>query len=779
MASPQPAGDRWKLSRPDLVCPEPVIARGVSHKPQYNMSKGQDIKTEGKLITCVQEDTVSQNHFESCQDGRIGSAEDVNIIAENNENAALCAENEEILYCQPGEVQPLDSQPQQSDQSDMLPPDSQPRHSDRSDMTPPDSQPRQSDRSDMTPPDSQPRHSDRSDMTPPDSQPRQSDRSDMTPPDSQPRHSDWSDMTPPDSQPRHSDRSDMTPPDSQPRQSDRSDMTPPDSQPQHSDQSDMTPPDSQPRQSDWSDMTPPDSQPRHSDWSDMTPPDSQPRQSDQSDMTPPDSQPRHSDWSDMTPPDSQPRQSDRSDMTPPDSQPRHSDWSDMTPPDSQPRQPNRSDMTPPDSQPRQPNRLETTPPDSQWRQSARQDTTPPDFPSLQPDWPDTTATQTEPDTVTHKKTKPTVLPKHVLEKVEHLVSKKCESDISWIQDVAMHPSNPTLSDAEEECLFGNLFSDQQENFKKRNQASHEKKKGHDESGGVPRGKGDRQIPRKPTPNYFVAVQITNPQIHSGLSQVQQEVMAVNHKMREVMIKLPTLHITLMVINLQTEEDIARASAALSESGSEVRERFKTLPVLEVAGLGTFRNQVVFAKVSPGDALDDLTHIHGCVTDKMAGHGVVSTETRGLTPHITIMKMSMAKPAFRRSVAKKIDLSLYSKFKDMTFGTETVQRLQLCAMLKPKVTSGYYHVAHEVYLGQGEVTLSEFSRSLVQSSIVSAIESVKLDSVKSQTETQVNSQNSKGKLEHKPQKKKHKTKRSKESGNGGSVLKPGKADSTVK
>ncbi|XP_071118097.1 uncharacterized protein [Haliotis cracherodii] len=640
------------------------------------MSKGEDIETEGKLITCVQEDTVSQNHFESCQDGRTGSAEDVNIIADNNKNAALCAENEEILYCQPGEVQPLDSQPRQSDRSDMTPPDSQPRQPNRSDMIPPDSQPRQPNRSDMIPPDSQPRQPNRSDMTPPDSQPRQSDRSDMTPPDSQPRQPNRLETTPPDSQPRQSDRSDMSPPDSQPRQPNRLETTPL---------------------------------------------------------------------------DSQPRQSDR------------------------------SDMSPPDSQPRQPNRLETTPPDSQWRLSAWQDTTPPDFLSLQPDRPDTTATQTEPDTVTHKKTKPTVLPQHVLEKVEHLVSKKCESDISWIQDVAMHPFNSTLSDAEEECLFGNLFSDQEENFKTRNQASHEKKKGHDESGGVPRGKGDRQIPRKPSPNYFVAVQITNPQIHSGLSQVQQEVMAVNHKMREVMIKLPTLHITLMVMNLQTEEDIARASAALSESGSELRERFKTLPVLEVAGLGTFRNQVVFAKVSPGDALDDLTHIHGCVTNKMADHGVVSTETRGLTPHITIMKMSMAKPAFRRSVAKKIDLSLYSKFKDMTFGTETVQRLQLCAMLKPKVTSGYYHVAHEVYLGQREVTLSEFSRSLVQSSIVSAIESVKLDSVKSQT--QVNSQNSKGKLEHKPQKKKHKTKRSKElkkeSRNGVAVLKPGKADSTVK
>ncbi|XP_046578259.1 A-kinase anchor protein 7-like isoform X3 [Haliotis rubra] len=266
--------------------------------------------------------------------------------------------------------------------------------------------------------------------------------------------------------------------------------------------------------------------------------------------------------------------------------------------------------------------------------------------------------------------------------------------------------------------------------------------------------------------YFLNKKMSRPEIkpcmrkiHSGLSHVQQEVMSVNHKMKEVMIKLPTLHITLMVMSLQTEEDIARARAALTESGCELRERFKTLPVLEVAGLGTFRNQVVFATVSPGDALDDLTHIHQCVIDKMADHEVVSTETKGLTPHITIMKMSKVKAAFRRSVAKKIDPSLYSQFKEMTFGTETVQRLQLCAMLKPKDTSGYYHVAHEVYLGQGEVTVSELSRCLVQSSIVSALEKVKLDSVMSQM--QVNSQDSKGKPEHKPQKKKQKSKKSKE------------------
>ncbi|XP_067678130.1 uncharacterized protein [Haliotis asinina] len=479
----------------------------------------------------------------------------------------------------------------------------------------------------------------------------------------------------------------------------------------------------------------------HSHWSDTTPPD---HQCGQSDTTPSDQQFEQSAQSDTTPPD---HQCGQSDTTPPDHQCGQSAQSDTALSDPQAQQPDQSDTTPPHHQFRHSSQSDVTQPHCQ--QSVRSDTTSP---------------PTKADMASSSKTKPTVLPEHVLEKVEQFVSMKCDSDISWIRDV-MLPSETSNSDSEAEdaYLFGNLFSEQQENVKMREQTVQEKESSAvgslEESGEVTKGKGHCQKPRKPSPNYFVAVQITNPQIHSRLSHVQQEVMSVNHKMKEVMIKLPTLHITLMVMNLQTEEDIARAREALTESGCELRDRFKTLPVLEVAGLGTFRNQVVFATVSPGDALDDLTHIHQCVIDKMADHGVVSTETKGLTPHITIMKMSKVKASFRRSVAKKIDPSMYSKFKDMVFGTEMVQRLQLCAMLKPKDTSGYYHVAHEVYLGQGEVTVSEFSRSLVQSSIVSALETVKMDSVTSSA--QVNSQNSKGKPDHKPQKKKQKSKKSKE------------------
>ncbi|XP_046578252.1 uncharacterized protein LOC124285977 isoform X2 [Haliotis rubra] len=524
----KPAEDRLKFSQPDLVYPKPVITRGVSLMSQNNMNKEEvDIETEGNRITCVQEDTL--NHRESCDDGGIsGSAQDVDVNIESNENhmhatqLEQCVKNVEVLYCQPSEVALFDRSDPQSQQPD------------RSDTTLSDPKSQQPDRSDTTLSDPQSQQPDRSDTTLSDPQSQQPDRSDTT-------------LSDPQSQ--QPDRSDTTLSDPQSQQPDRSDTT-------------------------------------------------------------------------------------------------------LSDPQSQ--QPDQSDTTLSDPQSQQPDQSDTTLSDPQCRQFAQSDTTQLHFQSQQSVRSDTTVPPTKADMGTSRKTKPTVLPKHVLERVEQFVSKKCDSDISWIHHVVMLPSDTSRldSEAEDACLFGNLFSEQ-EDVKTRDQAMHEKKSSvvgsHEESGEVAKGKGDRQIPRKPSPNYFVAVQITNPQIHSGLSHVQQEVMSVNHKMKEVMIKLPTLHITLMVMSLQTEEDIARARAALTESGCELRERFKTLPVLEVAGLGTFRNQVVFATVSPGDALDDLTHIHQCVIDKMADHEVVSTETKGLTPHITIMKMSKVKAAFRRSV----------------------------------------------------------------------------------------------------------------------------------
>ena len=49
--------------------------------------------------------------------------------------------------------------------------------------------------------------------------------------------------------------------------------------------------------------------------------------------------------------------------------------------------------------------------------------------------------------------------------------------------------------------------------------------------------------------------------------------------------------------------------------------------------------------------------------------------------------------------KKIDLSLYNEFTNMSFGAEEIQNIQLLAMLKKKQNDGYYHSECEINISE--------------------------------------------------------------------------------
>ncbi|XP_046578205.1 uncharacterized protein LOC124285949 isoform X2 [Haliotis rubra] len=201
---------------------------------------------------------------------------------------------------------------------------------------------------------------------------------------------------------------------------------------------------------------------------------------------------------------------------------------------------------------------------------------------------------------------------------------------------------------------------------------------------------------KQRPNYFVALQITNPEIHQELTRVQQHVVSVVSEMRDVMVDARHLHVTLMVMKLDTEDEMARARKALDECVQVLGEK-PELPVFEVAQLGTFGNKVVFAQIPTGEDLDQIKYIDECVRGKMAEQGIYSTDSRPLNPHISIMNMEKVGGRFRHTVAKRIEPSLYGEFKSSKFGCQTVRSIQLCLMDKPRAESGYYRLAHEVYL----------------------------------------------------------------------------------
>ncbi len=64
-------------------------------------------------------------------------------------------------------------------------------------------------------------------------------------------------------------------------------------------------------------------------------------------------------------------------------------------------------------------------------------------------------------------------------------------------------------------------------------------------------------PKRPQPNSFVAVQISSSIIRQKLEEVQDAIVKYDNHLKKVLTSLKKLHITLMVIRMETDEDIER------------------------------------------------------------------------------------------------------------------------------------------------------------------------------------------------------------------------------
>eukprot|EP00058_Branchiostoma_floridae_P009159 XP_002594647.1 hypothetical protein BRAFLDRAFT_131751 [Branchiostoma floridae] len=204
---------------------------------------------------------------------------------------------------------------------------------------------------------------------------------------------------------------------------------------------------------------------------------------------------------------------------------------------------------------------------------------------------------------------------------------------------------------------------------------------------------------RPRPNYFVAIRVSNEEIHRGLEAVQQAVLEQEKSLLPAMIPLINMHITLLVTHLR-EEQVDRAKEALRLAKAPEFLRPENRLVLTFQGLGTFRNDVVFAKIQENDHLTSLRELAETVQTCFVEKEVCSKKDKGFEPHLTLMKTSRNFGKLRSKGIKKIDPKLYEEFNDQRFGEQVVEGLQLCSMLKKKETDGYYHTEEQVMFGLG-------------------------------------------------------------------------------
>ncbi|XP_060738765.1 A-kinase anchor protein 7-like isoform X2 [Tachysurus vachellii] len=216
-----------------------------------------------------------------------------------------------------------------------------------------------------------------------------------------------------------------------------------------------------------------------------------------------------------------------------------------------------------------------------------------------------------------------------------------------------------------------------------------KKRGHaeDEEDGEKEKKKKKDSPR---PNYFVSIPITNQKIKQGVEEVQSEVLQKDPRLSRALIPVGTLHVTLLVTHLSSQEQIDSAALAIEEMESMLTSLVggRSL-VLPFRGIGHFKQEVAFIHIEEGEHISTLTHIADSVRKAFEEKGIPTGDQKAFKPHLTFIKLSRA-PKLRRQGVKKLDSSLYAAFEQRVFGEENVCTMDLCSMLKKKDAEGYYH-----------------------------------------------------------------------------------------
>jgi len=221
-------------------------------------------------------------------------------------------------------------------------------------------------------------------------------------------------------------------------------------------------------------------------------------------------------------------------------------------------------------------------------------------------------------------------------------------------------------------------------------------------------------------NYFIAVRVSNPAIHSTIKEIQDSILSKRPLLQPAAIPLGTLHITLMVMHLEKEQ-LPKAVDILQSCQSDLKKVFEEnhFQDLTFEGLGHFRNEVVFGKIKNESEVTMLQSLASVVRQGYESDDEIQLqmEDRPLTPHLTIMKLSRMPVKKKKKNVRKIQSDMYSSWIDCQLGLETLSEVLLCSMIDKKEEDGFYrHIAqlfHSHLLYQDSVLVGQESSEFRQ------------------------------------------------------------------
>ncbi|NWW44852.1 AKA7G protein, partial [Pedionomus torquatus] len=200
-----------------------------------------------------------------------------------------------------------------------------------------------------------------------------------------------------------------------------------------------------------------------------------------------------------------------------------------------------------------------------------------------------------------------------------------------------------------------------------------------------------------TPNYFVSIPIRDDQILDRIEDVQELIFTKEPDLLRAFIPVQTMHLTIIVAHLGTEEEIKKAVQALKQSKAKVEAILQGKDLnMTFHGIGQFNNQVIYVKMLEKDQ-QMLSRIAEAVEECFIEMNLDISGSKDFRPHLTFLKLSKV-PRLKRRGFRKICSDLYKEYEDSYFGTEIFSQIDLCAMRKKKQESGYYFCECSINVG---------------------------------------------------------------------------------
>ena len=143
--------------------------------------------------------------------------------------------------------------------------------------------------------------------------------------------------------------------------------------------------------------------------------------------------------------------------------------------------------------------------------------------------------------------------------------------------------------------------------------------------------------------------------------------------------------------------VEQAKAALADCASLVAPA-SSPPRIRISGLGSFRQQVVFAQLQPSDDLDRVAALVRGAHQIFDARGLSPPAHDSWTPHLTLLKISRVGKPRKGKPTPKLPAAAYEDLpaSSLDFGEHELGSLELCSM-QGLGADGYYPVLASVSL----------------------------------------------------------------------------------